>query len=231
VKRRKWFVEGASIQMKTHLVLTAALFSGFALGASAQTGAAPDASAAEGPAKIAVIAFQAAVTQTNEFQRNFADLQRKFGPKRDQLKTLSDQITAQQKQLQTQSATLSDAERERQSRAIGDKQKQLQRDQEDDQNDFQQEMQDTFNGVASKVGDVLIAYAQEHGYTLVLDGGEQQTQTVLYASPATDISKAILDAYNAKSGVPAPTAGSAPATTPPAAKPPVHHAAPAKPQH
>jgi outer membrane protein len=217
--------------MKTHLVLAAALFSGLVLGASAQTGMAPDTSAAEGPAKIAVIAFQAAVTQTNEFQRNFADLQKKFGPKRDQLKTLSDQITALQKQLQTQSATLSDAERERQSRAISDKQKQLQRDQEDDQNDFQQEMQDTFNGVASKVGDVLISYAQEHAYTLVLDGGEQQTQTVLYASPATDISKAILDAYNAKSGVPAPTAGSAPATTPAAAKPPVHHTAPAKPQH
>ena len=32
--------------------------------------------------KIAVIAFQAAVTQTNEFQRNFADLQKKYEPKR-----------------------------------------------------------------------------------------------------------------------------------------------------
>ncbi len=213
--------------MKTHVVLTAVLLSGFALCTAAQTAPAPDASAADGPAKIAVIAFQAAVTQTNEFQRNFADLQKKFEPKRVQLKTLSDDITALQKQLQTQSATLSDAERERQSRTISDKQKQLQREQEDDQNDFQQQMQDTFNGVASKVGDVLIAYSQQHGYTLVLDGGEQQTQMVLYASPATDISKAILDAYNAKSGVPAPTAGAA--TTAPAARPPVHHAAPAKP--
>jgi outer membrane protein len=217
--------------MKTYVVLTAVLLSGLALGSPAQTAAAPDSAAADGPAKIAVIAFQAAVTQTNEFQRNFADLQKKFEPKRVQLKTLSDEITALQKQLQTQSATLSDAERERQSRTISDKQKQLQREQEDDQNDFQQEMQDTFNGVASKVGDVLIAYSQQHGYTLVLDGGDQQTQMVLYASPATDISKAILDAYNAKSGVPAPTAGSAPATTAPAAKPPVHHTTPAKPQN
>ena len=44
------------------------------------------------------------------------------------------------------------------------------------QNDFQQEMQETFTGVASKVGDVLIAYAQQHGYTLVLDGGNQEAQ-------------------------------------------------------
>ena len=67
-------------------------------------------------------------------------------------------------------------------------------------------MQDTFNGVATKVGEVLISYAQQHGLTLVLDGGEQQTQLVLYANPATDITKAILDAYNVKSGVPAPPA-------------------------
>jgi outer membrane protein len=229
--RRKWFVKGALNQMKINVVVTAALLSGLALSASAQTGAAPDASVADGPAKIAVVAFQATVTQTNEFQRNFADLQKKFEPKRDQLKTLSDEIAALQKQLQAQSATLSDAERERQSRTISEKQKQLQREQEDDQNDFQQEMQDTFNGVASKVGDVLITYSQQHGYTLVLDGGEQQTQLVLYASPATDISKAILDAYNAKSGVPAPTAGTAPANTSPATRPPVHHTTTAKPQN
>lgn len=198
--------------------------------ASAQTGsAAPagDASAASaGPAKVAVIAFQAAVSQTNEFQRNFADLQKKYEPKRQELKALSDQIETLQKTLQTQSATLNDETREKDSREIGDKQKQLQRDQEDDQNNFQQDMQDTFNQVAAKVGDVLIAYAQEHGYTLVLDGGDQQTQMVLYHSPATDISQAILDAYNTKSGVPAPTAGQSAAPTRPRA--PAQH--PATPQ-
>ena len=34
------------------------------------------------PSKVAVIAFQAAVTQTNEFQRDFADLQKKYDPRR-----------------------------------------------------------------------------------------------------------------------------------------------------
>ena len=202
------------------------------MAASAQTGpaaSAGDASAAPaGPPKVAVIAFQAAVGQTNEFQRNFGDLQKKYEPKRQELKTLSDSIEALQKTLQTQSATLNDETREKDSREIAEKQKQLQRDQEDDQNSFQQDMQDTFNGVASKVGDVLIAYAQEHGYTLVLDGGDQQTQMVLYASPATDITKAILDAYNTKSGVPAPVAGQ-PATAP--ARPRAPAQRPAAPQH
>jgi outer membrane protein len=203
--------------MKPFLGFTACLLSSLALSAAGQAAAPPasaDAVSTQTPAKIAVISFQAVVTQTNEFQRNFADLQKKFEPKRQELKTLNDQIESLQKQLQTQGSTLSDAEREGRARTIGDKQKLLQRTQEDDQNDFQQEMQDTFNGVASKVGNVLVAYAQEHGFSLVLDGGEQQAQMVLYHSPATDISQAILDAYNTKSGVPAPVAPPPAAPTP-----------------
>lgn len=196
--------------MKHAIALTAALLSGWALCAAAQ---APVVSAAAGgdvttaassAPRIAVIAFQAAVTNTNEFQRNFADLQKKYQPKRDELKTLNDQIESLKKQLQAQGDTLGDQERESRANTINEKEKQLQRTTEDDTNDFQQEMQDTFNGVASKVGDVLVAYAQQHGYTLVLDGGNQQAQAVLYASPSTDITKEILDAYNLKSGVPAP---------------------------
>jgi len=181
--------------------MAAALVCGLAMSAAAQS--APSA-ATEGPAKIAVIAFQAAVMQTNEFQRNYADLQKKYQPKRDELKTLNDQVQALQKDLQSKGDTLSDAERENRSRQLNDKE--MQREQEDDQNDFQQDMQQTFNDVASKVGQVLLSYAKEHKYTLVLDGSSQQTQVVLYATPASDITKAIIDAYNVKSGIPAPPA-------------------------
>jgi outer membrane protein len=225
--------------MNRFIALTALLLSSLAASAAAQTSADPGpadsadvpAVASQGPAKIAVIAFQAAVTQTNEFQRNFGDLQKKFEPKRQELKTLSDQIDTLKKQLQTQADTLNDAERESRARTIDEKEKQLQRTQEDDQNDFQQEMQDTFNGVASKVGDVVIAYAQQRGFTLVLDGGNQEAQTVLYASPATDITKAIIDAYNVKSGVPAPPAQPAAAAPKPAPRTPAQHPAAAPTQH
>ena len=214
--------------MKHSTALTAVLLSSFAFCAAAQAPAAPaDATAPDGQSKIAVIAFQQAVTATNEFQRNFADLQKKYEPKRQQLKTLSDQIESLKKQLQTQGDALSDQERETRAKTINDKEKQLQRSTEDDTNDFQQEMQDTFNGVASKVGDLLVNYAQQQHFTLVLDGGEQQVQAVLYANPATDITKAIVDAYNLKSGIAAPTAqptASMPAAPRPAPKSPAQHA-------
>lgn len=182
----------------------------------AQTAEAPP-----GPLRIAIVSFQDVVTQTNEFQRNFADLQKKYDPKRQQLKTMGDEIDTLTKQLDTQGATLSDAERATRSRTIDEKKKQAQRLADDAQKDFQDEMQQLFNSTASKVGDVLIDYAKQQGYTLVLDGGEQQQGPfVLYTVPSTDISKAIVDAYNVKSGVAAPPSMPAAPAPGPATKPP-----------
>jgi len=201
--------------MKRSLVFAALLASGFALGAPAQTPPAPAAPAE--PAKIAVIAFQTAVGQTNEGQRAFADLQTKFEPKRQQLKALSDEIDTLAKQLQTQGDSLSDAVRASRAKTIDDKKKQLDRSSEDARNDYQGAVQELYTSLASKVYDVLASYSQQHGYTLVLDMGAQQG-VVLFASPATDITKPVLDAYNLKSGVPAPPAQpAAPAAKPSAA--------------
>ena len=212
--------------MKRSLALIATLASGLALSAAAQTLPAPAAAAPAGPVKIAVIAFQAAVAQTNEGQRNFADLQKKYSPKREQLRVLADEIDTETKQLQAQGDKLSEAVLASRTKAIEDKKKQLQRDSEDAQNDFQQEMQEIFNTLASKVGDVLTSYEQQQGYTLVLDYAQQQSP-VLYAQPSIDITKAIIDAYNLKSGVPPPPAPPAAAPKPaaprPAANPPVAH--------
>jgi outer membrane protein len=207
--------------MKRSLALIATLASGLVLSAAAQTTSAPATAAPAGPAKIAVIAFQVAVAQTNEGQRNFADLQKKYDPKRQQLKVLSDEVDSLTKQLQAQGDKLSDAERANRAKIIDDKKKQLQRDAEDAQNDFQSEMQELYNGLASKVYDVLAAYSQLHGYTLVLDVAQQQNP-VLYASESTNITKQIIDAYNLKSGVPAPPPG-APEPVRPAAKSPTAH--------
>jgi outer membrane protein len=214
--------------MKHSLALAVLIASGVVLGAAAQTPAAPataapavsTTAAPAGPPKIAVISFQVAVGQTNEFQRNFADLQKKYDPKRQQLKALNDEVENLTKQLQTQADKLSDPEKASRAKTLDDKKKQLQRDGEDASNDFQNEMQEMYTGLASKVYDVLSTYAQQKGFTLVLDIAQQQTP-VLYAVDSTNITKPIIDAYNTKSGVPAPpapAAGTAPAPSPQAPK-------------
>jgi outer membrane protein len=189
-------------------------------GSAAPKAAAPAAPAA---AKVAVITFQAAVAETNEFQRDLADLQKKYEPRKAQLKTLSDEIDTLTKQLQTSAQQLSDAERANKARAIDEKKKQLDRDTQDAQSDFQNDMQQIINSVAQKVGGLMTDYAQKHGYTLVLDASDQQNATVLYAVPSTDITKAIIDAYNTKSGIPAPPQGaSAPGMDAPQPQPAAH---------
>ncbi|UWZ85352.1 OmpH family outer membrane protein [Occallatibacter riparius] len=204
------------VLMASGLALTSAVQTATAQAAAPAKPAAAPATAATapaGPTKIAVIAFQVAVGQTNEFQRSFADLQKKWDPKRQEIKKLSDDIDASTKALQSQGATLSDAERANRAKQIDDKKKQLDRSAEDAQNDFQQEMQDLYAGTASKVYDVLSTYAQQNGYTLVLDVAGQQTP-VLYALPSTDITKPVIEAYNVKSGVPAPPQGTPAAPAP-----------------
>jgi outer membrane protein len=218
--------------MKRTFVLILALAAGLALSAGAQTLPAPapaasaPPSAPAGPAKVAVIAFQAVVGQTNEFQRDFADLQKKYEPKRNQLKTMADEIDGLEKQLQAQGDKLSDAARAAQAKTIDDKKKAAQRFAEDAQTDLSGEMNDLYNKVATKVFDVLNSYSAQQGFTVVLDGtaSQQQSPIVLYASPSIDISKAIIDAYNVKSGVPPPPAQ--PASLPPAPKPATNPPAP-----
>jgi outer membrane protein len=210
--------------MKRTLVLAAALASGIALSAAAQTLPAPSAAPEPaGPAKIAVIAFQAAVAKTNEGQRDFAVLKTKYAPQEEQLKKLSDEIDAQSKQLQAQSDKLSDAELASRSQSIEDKKKQLQRGSEDAQSAVNNEMQEIYNRVAAKVYDVMVAYVRQQGYTLVLDVSAQENP-VLYANDSTNITQAVIDAYNTKSGVsaPPPDAPAAPAPKP-AARPASTH--------
>lgn len=210
--------------MKRSFVLIAILASGLVLNASAQTPAAPKAPASVEPAKVAVIAFQIAVAQTNEGQRDFADLEKKFDPRRQKLKQESDELDTLTKQLQAQAATLSEEEQQNRARTIDEKKKQFDRDQQDAQSDFQQAMSDMYNSLSQKVYDVLEAYARLKGYTLVLDISQQQSP-VLYASDGTNITKEVIDAYNQKSGIPAPPAqpaGVPEAPTPHTAAPPSH---------
>jgi outer membrane protein len=81
-----------------------------------------------------------------------------------------------------------------------------------------------YNTLASKVYDVLASYAEQQGYTLVLDASQQENP-ILFHMPSTDITKPVIEAYNVKSGVPAPPPqpASAPAPKPAAPKAPAAH--------
>ena len=200
--------------MKRSLSLICVLASGMGVVAVAQAAPANSDPAPSAPAattattvttKIAIIQFQGAVAQTNEFQRDIADLRKKYEPQEAKLQSENQEVETLKKQLQDGATTVSDVERETKMRTIDEKTKQLQRSAQDLQSNEQQDGQQTFNQVANKVGEVMISYAQQQGFSLVLDAG-QQNSNVLWAMPSTDITKAVIEAYNTKSGVPAPPA-------------------------
>jgi Skp family chaperone for outer membrane proteins len=201
--------------MKRLLAISALLAAGFIPMAQAQTPAAP---AAPPNAKVAVIAFEAAVAKTNEGQRNLADLEKKYEPRQQEITNLKNQVDSLTKQLQTDGAKLTDADRASQAKAIDDKNKLLQRTTEDARSDFSQDVNQAYAALAAKVYDVMKDYAEKNGYTLVLNISGQQSP-VMFREESTDITQAVIDAYNAKSGVPAPTASSVPDAPAPAPKP------------
>jgi outer membrane protein len=180
------------------------------------------------PAKIAVVEYEQATAATNEGQRALQALQKKYEPQKNQLQALQTEIESLTKQLQSAPATMSDEERGSRARTIDTKQKQLQRDGDDATNAFNAELQDTLGAVAKKLGPIVIKYVQDNGYTMLLDNtGQQGGLSVLWTQPGTtDISQAVVDAYNAASGVAAPAIPSAPSASRPRTTTPPKPAAP-----
>jgi len=221
--------------MNRSLVLVSALCAGLSTAAAmAQTAApatapaAPAANAANTPppppqainAKIALIAFEQAVFATNEGQKAVQDVQKKYEPKKAQIDSLAQEVDSLKKQLQSAPATLSDEERANRLKNIDTKEKQLNRDAEDANNAYQADLQDAYAKVARKVSATVQSYVAQNGYTLLLDVSNQQNSNVMWASqnPNIDITLAVVNAYNASSGVAAPPP-SAPSAGAPAARP------------
>ncbi len=166
------------------------------------------------PAKVAVIAVEQGVVATNEGQRAVAESQKKYEPKNAAIQAQSAEVDSLKKQYQALPATLSDEERASRLKAIDTKEKALQRDVEDAQNAYNTDVQEAYGKVAQKFGGTAVKYAQEHGFTLLLNiGGQQQLPTVLWWQQTTDITQAAIDAYNVASGV-APLPPPAPAPAP-----------------
>jgi Skp family chaperone for outer membrane proteins len=188
-------------------------------------------------AKIAIVEFEQAVILTNEGKRALDEIKTKFQPKQTALEALNTEIVALQKQLQGAPSTMTDEERATRTKTLDTKQKQLDRDTEDARNSYQAELQDAYGKVAQKVHAVMLKYVEKNGYTILLDVSNEQQSPVMWIAqePNSDITEAVVKAYNAESGIAAPGAAPAaathpkPATTTPHTTTTTPHSTPAKP--
>src|ERR1039458_2718163 len=185
--------------------------------------------------KVGSINIEQAIFASNEGQRDFQELSKKFEPKQNELKGSADEIDSLKKQLNAQQDKLNEESRDKLMKQIEAKQKVFDRSTQDAQEDFQGQQGEIGNKILTKMAPMIVKYASDNGYGMILDTSQQWPRgPVIWYGPAVDITQPIVEAYNVQSGVPAPAAGStaqkpvrpatskaaAPATKPPATTPP-----------
>jgi outer membrane protein len=218
--------------MFTRILVIGALLSSFM--AVAQTGsaalpAAPSSAAAtanEPPVatgnKVATINITGALAGCNEGQRDFGVLDKKFEPRQTELTTMSNELESLKKQI---TPTMTDVARGTVMKQVEQKQKAFERTRQDAADDYQNQQNEVASRILAKMAPVMVKYAADNGFGLLLDTTKQWPDgQVIWSGQTVDITKAVVDQYNAQSGVAAPAAptrpaATAPRTTPPASKP------------
>jgi outer membrane protein len=234
-------------------ILVATVF-GLSLSAMAQTtpaanaaspAAVPNAPSAASAApiptgtRVGTINIEQAIAVTNEGQRDLTALSKKLEPKQAELKTVSDEIESLKKQLTTQGDKMNEDAAAALRKQIESKQKSFERSVQDAREEAQGQQGEILQRILAKLAPVIMKYAADNGYGVLLDTSQQWPQgPVIPVTPSMDITQPVVDAYNLKSGVPAPPPSAAgtvkPATgaarpaatpaikpaTPPATKPP-----------
>jgi outer membrane protein len=190
--------------LKKNFAVFPALALGLAVLAHAQTAT---------PSKVAIIHVQNAILSTKDGQKAQGELQTKFNPRKQQIEKKQADIQSLQDQMKKGSATMSDDAKSKIARDIDGGQKALQRDSEDFESDVQQEEGKIMQDLGQKMMDVIIKYATQNGFAMVVDVSNPQTP-VLWADPAVDITNEIVKLYDQAH----PSTGAAP-TAKPAAPP------------
>jgi len=183
--------------------------------AAPSTAGAGSAAAAPAPpvltgTRVGTINIEQAVFGTNEGRRDFDTLQKKLEPKQNELKQQNDELEGLQKQLQTQGDKLNEDARATLVKQIETKKKSFDRSVQDAQEDAQNQQKEIFGRILQKMAPMIVKYAQENGYGLILDTSNQWPQSpIVIAGEGVDITKPVIDIYNTQSGVAAPTSGAA----------------------
>lgn len=169
------------------------------------------------PSKVGTISIQDAIFNTNEGRRDMEALQKKYEPKNAELKNQNDELEALKKQLSTQGDKLNEDAAANLKKQIETKQKSFERSYQDFQEEVTGQQQDVATKILSKMAPMIVKYSQENNYTLIVDTSKvwPQSPVLWWNADAVDITKAIVDIYNAQSGVAAPaTSGAAKPATP-----------------
>ena len=157
--------------------------------------------------KVGTINITEAIFGSNEGRRDLEALQKKFDPKQTELKSQNDELEGLKKQMSTQEAKLNEDALATLKKQIESKQKLFDRSVQDAQEEFGSQQQEIMSRILQKMAPMIVKYSEENGFGMIVDTSKPWPQSnVLWWYQAADITKAVVDAYNVQSGVPAPAA-------------------------
>ncbi len=155
--------------------------------------------------KIGTINIEQAIFASNEGQHEFETLSKKEEPKQTELKGQNDEIESLKKQLSDQGPKLNDDARGTLVKQIEQKQKSLERAAQDAKDDWQNQQNEIAQRILQKMAPLVAKYAADNGFGIVIDTSSPWPNGPVFWQNATpDITKYVVDAYNAQSGVAAP---------------------------
>ena len=161
---------------------------------------------AQAAEKIAIVNMQTALLSTKDGQKASQDLNAKITPKRKEFAARQNEITQLEDQLQKSGTLITDEKRQDLARSIDEKKRRLQRDTQDAEQDLQSEQQHMLQTLGQRMMAVINKYAQDNGYSLVIDVGNPNTP-VVYAAAGVNITNQVAALYDKTSvnGAPAQT--------------------------
>jgi outer membrane protein len=169
---------------------------------------------------VGTINIEGAIFSSNEGRRDLDTLTNKLSPKQAELKTASDEIDSLKKQLSTQGDKMNEDAAASLRKQIESKQKVFERSMQDAREEAQSQQGEIMQRVLGKMAPVIVKYASDNGFGVIIDTSQPWPQgPVVWYGQAVDITQPVIEAYNTKSGVPAPPPGSAGASKPAGAKP------------
>ncbi len=152
--------------------------------------------AADSPVKVGFIDIQAVIAQSKEGQAARNKVAAEAAEKQKEISAKEAEIKQMDAELQKQSPVLSDAAKKEREEDIRRRLRDLKRLTEDFNRDLAKREAELINDLLRDVTAVIRDYGKEKGYSLIVERGQGG---VIYGSDPSDLTKDILERYNARS--------------------------------
>ena len=117
---------------------------------------------------MGTINVEQAIFASNEGQRDFNELSKKLEPKQTELKGKNDEIEGIKKQLNTQGDKMNEEAKANLTKQIDSKQKQLERNAQDAQEDARNQENEIAQRILQKMAPVIVKFATDNGYGMIV---------------------------------------------------------------